>query len=330
MYILKETPEDFIVVEIAKNLEIKDCGDYCYFTIEKRNRNTADVVKEIAGKLGIRERNFNVAGVKDKKAVTIQHVSGFNVKRERLERLKIAGVKIKFAGYGDERIRLGQIKENKFRIVVRGLEEPFSFGKRKPVEFIENYYDEQRFSGRNALLGRALVKKEFRRFCFMLRLKWKEGDYINAIRTVQKKRLVFYINAYQSLLWNRAVAEHLKRNLREYFKVDYSEGEMIFSEEKLENKKISVIGYNSCAEGELKEIYDVILKEEKIKKDDFIIKEIPELISEGAERDLYCGVKDFKFRYGKDEKHKGKLKAELEFSLGAGAYATIVVKKMFS
>ena len=360
MYILKETPDDFVVEEVIKNLEILNKGEYCYFTIEKRNRNTYDVVKEIAGKLGMRERDFNIAGIKDKKAVTLQYVSGLRVKKGRLERLRIANCKICFLGYGDERLKLGQIIGNRFKIVVRGLEEPFStssfmncgtvdkstcaFGKKRAFEktsekinvsgkrklmFIENYFDEQRFAGRNALLGKALVKKEFRKFCFMLRLKWEGGDYVSAIRMLPKKRLIFYINAYQSWLWNRVVAEYLLNKPGKYWKVDYSLGEMVFADEMLENIEVPIIGYGEI-EGEFKESYEELLKEEGVKQDDFLIKEMPELVSEGSRRRLYACVKEMKIKYSNDDKHREKSKAEMEFQLGAGSYATIVVKKMFS
>ncbi|HLC62864.1 MAG TPA: tRNA pseudouridine(13) synthase TruD [Candidatus Nanoarchaeia archaeon] len=322
MYLIKETPEDFIVEEIPK-LEFNEKGEYCYFLLEKKNRNTADVIREIAGKLKFRERNFNAAGNKDKLAITKQYVSGFRVKRQRLESLKIANVKLTFVGYGDSRLRLGQLIGNKFIVTVRGLEKE---GKR--VKFTENYFDEQRFSGRNALLGKALVKKEFRKFCFMLRLKWKEGDYVNAIRTISKKRLIFYVNAYQSWLWNRAIAEYLTGKLKHSWRVDYSMGEFVFSAEKLDNKDVPIIGYKEI-EGEFKEIYDRLLEEEKLKQSDFLIKELPELISEGTTRKLYADVKELNVSYKDDERHRGKRKATASFILGSGSYATIVVKKMF-
>lgn len=324
MYIIKEIPEDFVVEEIPKDLEILNKGEHCYFLLEKRNRNTADVIKEIAGKLRFRERNFHAAGNKDKVAITKQYVSGFLVKREQIERLRIAGCKITFAGYGDSRLRLGQLLGNKFRIVVRNLG-----GEGKCISFIENYFDEQRFSGRNALLGRALVKREFRKFCFMLRLKWKEGDYVNAIRTISKKRLIFYVNAYQSWLWNNVVKEYLLNNLKKSWRVDYSMGELVFSDEKLENADVPIIGYNSEL-GEFQEIYARLLEEEKLKQRDFLIKELPELISEGTTRKLYCEVKVLKISYNDDERHKGKKKAVVSFTLQPGSYATMVVRKMFS
>src|SRR3989344_1935795 len=309
MYLIKEIPEDFVVEEIPKDLNIIEKGDYCYFLLEKRNRNTADAVAEIARKLGKRSRELHVAGNKDKVAISKQYVSGFRVKKEQMERLKIANCKLTFVGYGDARLKLGQLLGNKFTLIVRGLEK-----EGKAASFIENYFDEQRFSGRNALLGRALVKKEFRKFCFMLRLQWKEGDYVNAIRTISKRRLIFYVNAYQSWLWNRTIAEYLAARLSKSWKVDYSMGELVFSDERLEDVDVAIIGYNSELV-EFEEIYVRLLEEEKLKQGDFLIKELHELISEGTTRKMYAELKGLSVKYEKDERHKDKIKAVLEFQL---------------
>jgi tRNA pseudouridine13 synthase len=71
------------------------------------------------------------------------------------------------------------------------------------------------------------------------------------------------------------------------------------------------------------------MKGEKLKQEDFIMRKIPELSSEGNSRSMFVEVKDFKVSYSKDELNKGKLKAVLDFKLPPGSYATMVVKKMF-
>ena len=53
MYKLKQSPEDFIVEEISK-VTIQN-GPYSYYLLKKENRNTLDVVKEIAKRLKIKE-----------------------------------------------------------------------------------------------------------------------------------------------------------------------------------------------------------------------------------------------------------------------------------
>lgn len=323
MYQVKRKPEDFYVEEVPK-LEIEKKGDYVYFLLEKRNWNTNEAIKEIAKRLRIKEKYFNVAGIKDKNAVTRQYVSVFKANKNNLEDLKIKDIKISFVGYGKERIKLGQIKENKFKIVVRNLDKKY-----EKINFIENYFDDQRFGGRNHLLGEALVKKEFRKFCYMKRLRYKNEDYINAIRVLSKKLLRFYVNSFQSILFNKALERYFKRKYKKFKKVDYSCGEFVFSDGEIKNRKVPIVGFLTELRGDFKNIYNKILREENLDLKDFIIKQLPEMSSEGNERDLIVNVKGLKVKYEDDELNKSKLKAILEFSLDKGSYATLVVKKMF-
>ncbi|MBL7100400.1 MAG: tRNA pseudouridine(13) synthase TruD [Nanoarchaeota archaeon] len=319
MYHIKQKPEDFIVEEISKNLSFEK-GNYTYFILEKKNWNTREAIKAIASRLRMREKYFNIAGVKDKKAITKQYVSAFKVNSEKLQNLKIKDITITVLGKGKERLKLGQLQGNNFTIRVRNVEkEP------EKINFIENYYDEQRFGGKNKILGRALVKKEFRKACWALRLKWEERDYIGALRKLGKDILRFYVNSYQSYLFNRAAEEYLKTKYQKYSKISYSQGIFIFSNEQTKNEKIPIFGFlTEIKNKKLKEIYEKIMKEDKIKKEDFIIKQIPELSSEGGERNLFVDVKDLKIE---KENEKTFL---VSFSLPPGSYATIVIKKIFT
>jgi tRNA pseudouridine13 synthase len=319
MYKIKQKPEDFYVEEIMDiNL---DGGDYTYFILEKNNLNTHDALKIIAKALRINDKRFNIAGIKDKNAITKQYVSVFKVKWERLERLKFKNIKIRVLGKGSERLMLGQLKGNRFKIVVRNLDK-----QKKGISFVENYFDEQRFGGRNHLLGKALVKKEFRKAVFMLRLNFNERDYIGALRKLGRKMLRFYVNAYQSLLFNDFLKIYIKENSKRFKEIDY----FVFSEKRLDNIKIPIVGFLTKFDNkDVKRIYSRILKEEGINLEDFMIKQIPEISSEGNERNIIVDINNLEIKYMKDEINKGKLKAILEFELGKGSYGTLVVKKMF-
>ncbi len=319
MYLIKQQPEDFIVEEIPKDM-VLDGGGYTYFILEKKNWNTREALKAIASKLNVREKYFNVAGIKDKKAITKQYVSVFKVKPERLESLKIKDLKITVLGEGKERLKLGQLLGNKFIIRVKNAgQEP------KKISFIENYYDDQRFGGKNKIIGRALVKKEFRKACWTLRLKWEGRDYIGSLRNLGKHILRIYVNSYQSYLFNRTLEGYLKIKYKKYCLVDYSQGTFVFSDEQIKNEKIPILGFLTSFENkELEKIYKTLMKGDKIKKEDFIIKEMPELSSEGGERDLFVEVKNLEI------KKEDKKTFLITFSLPPGSYATIVIKKMFS
>ncbi len=323
MYLIKQLPEDFIVEEIPK-IRLED-GPYTYFTLEKRLWNTNDAIRAIASRLNVREKYFNVAGIKDKQAITKQYVSVLNVSKQRLESLRIKDIKIKFVGHAKERLKLGQLKANRFIIAVRNLDKKY-----EKVSFIENYYDDQRFGGRNDILGKALVKGEYRKACYMLRLKWDKSDYIGCLRKLGKKLLRLYVNAYQSLLFNEALASYLKSNHKDYYRVDYSKGYLVFSDVKLKEENFPILGFlTNFKNKEIARIYDGIMKKEKLNKEDFIMRSVPELSSEGGFRKMFVRVDGFKIAYSSDEIHEGKLKAILDFELPPGSYATLVVKKMF-
>jgi tRNA pseudouridine13 synthase len=319
MYQIKQNPEDFLVEEIPKDLAL-DGGDYTYFILEKKNWNTRDAVKAIASKLGVKDKYFNVAGIKDKKAITKQYISVFKVNPQKLENLKIKDIKITVLGKGKERLKLGQLLGNKFMIRVKGVEkEP------KKISFIENYYDDQRFGGKNKILGKALVKKEYRKACFSLRIRWEGRDYIGSLRKLGKHILRIYVNSYQSYLFNRALEEYLRTKYKKYCLADYSQGTFVFSDEQIKNEKIPLVGFLTNFENkEIEKIYKTLMKEEKIKKEDFLIREIPELNSEGNERNLLVEVKDLEI------KKEDKTTYMVSFTLPPGSYATIVIKKMFT
>jgi tRNA pseudouridine13 synthase len=324
MYQIKNKIEDFCVEEVIK-LDLTKKGDYSYFILEKKDWNTHDAIKAICSNLRVKPNKFNVAGIKDKRAITRQYISIFKINKDNVENLKIKDLKLTFIGYGNERLKLGQNEYNSFRIVVRNLEK-----KVDEIKFIENYFDDQRFGGRNHILGKALVKKEFRKACFNLKLKWNQGDYVNPLRNLGKKLLRFYINSYQSLLFNQFLNVYLSKKYKNFKEVEYSQGEFYFSNEEIYNKKIPIVGFlTELKIKEIKEIYTEIMKRERIREKDFIIKQIPEISSEGNERDLIVKIQDLKCEYEKDDSNKGRLKAILEFSLPKGSYATLVVKKMF-
>jgi len=324
MYVIKQKPEDFIVEEIPK-INLKKQGEYSYFLLEKTNWNTIDIIKKISKITRINQKYFNYAGIKDKQATTKQIIS-IKGASEKLENLKIKNAKLTYLGKNKERIKLGQLLGNHFIITIRNIEKK----EIKKLMHLENYYDSQRFGGRNHILGKALIKKEFRKAVFSLRLKFEKGDYVGALRKIDKRILRLYINAYQSYLWNKATAEYIKQNSKKTKQIEEKFGTLIFTEDKIKNINIPIIGYLTEINPEIKKIYNKILKQEKITTKDFIIKQMPELSSEGNQRKLFSKVENFKIQYSKDKLHKNKQKAIVEFTLEKGAYATMLIKKLFS
>ncbi|MEM2916644.1 MAG: tRNA pseudouridine(13) synthase TruD, partial [Candidatus Woesearchaeota archaeon] len=76
---------------------------------------------------------------------------------------------------------------------------------------------------------------------------------------------------------------------------------------------------------------DEILKREQITTRDFVIKEFPELSSEGTERDIFAEASNLKITpLENDELNPGKKKTKLTFTLPPGCYATEFVRQLFN
>ena len=243
----------------------------------------------------LKNKGFKVgyAGLKDKNAVTTQYISVF---RKRIS-FQMENVELKYLGSGRNQIFVGQLEGNEFIITIRDLDERLN-----DVKEVINYFGEQRFSWQNVELGRSIVKRDFKDVCKRLELEVQRNDYVNAMRAFGVKKLKFFVHAYQSYLWNEVVKGVEKKG------------------------KLSIFGFLTKDER-----YSEILKKEKLDRKDFIIKQIPELSSEGSEREILMHVKGFKtLEFSDDELNKGKKKQVVKFYLPKGCYATVVVESLLN
>lgn len=317
MYTVKANFSDFIVKENI-DLELKEFGDFGYFLLKKVNLNTKEAIEILANFLGIKISRISYAGLKDKNALTSQYISIYKPDINMIKNLNLNKIKIEFIGYGTKPISLGQLSFNEFKIAVRNLD-----CKYKEIKFFENYFDEQRFSKNNVNIGRFILKKDHKRALSILGLN---GD-LNELKKLSKDKLRFYINSYQSYLWNFVVTNLLEKNKN--YKLKYSLGEFVFLKDKIKNFKVPMLNFDTKFGSGIKLVYERIMKEEGISKDSFLIREFPELINESVDRDVFIDVKIVS-SFMEDELNKGKFKQILEFSLPKGSYATMVIKKMFA
>ncbi len=293
MYKIKQKPEDFIVNEIT-NIKLKKKGNYSIFLLKKKNYTTEKAVQTIANKLNIPRKFISYAGNKDKVAITTQYISIKNVKIKELE---LKDIRLDFKGYLDKPVLLGDLKGNEFVIKVISNKTP------KKITKMINYFGEQRFSKNNKEIGKLIVKRDFKRAVSLIikndseqvkeYLSKNPNDYIGALRKIPLKILKLYVHSYQSYLWNEMV---VKSNV----------------------KYIPIIGFGT----KITENIKGILEKEEITTRDFIIKQIPELSSEGVERDLFVNIKNLKIEKIK----KGYI---IRFTLPKGSYATEVIKQIF-
>lgn len=96
-------------------------GDYLHFTLYKENKDTMEVINNIARILKIRSTNFNFAGTKDRRAATTQRACVNRVHKESLDRLngRAQGYKLGDYKYRPYQLNLGDHGGNEFVIVVK-------------------------------------------------------------------------------------------------------------------------------------------------------------------------------------------------------------------
>jgi tRNA pseudouridine13 synthase len=314
--ILKQVPEDFVVVEVPL-FEPGKLGKYSIFELMKKNRNTEDAVFEVARQTKIPRKCISYAGIKDKQAITHQRISVL-ANPDNLSSFSHDEISLKFLGRSSEPLSLGRLKGNKFRIVIRDLSgaEKISSGD------IINFFHDQRFSKNNVVVGKFLLKKKYADAVNILiddsswgenirkHLEKSTNDFVGAVKTLPKKILVLYVHAYQSFLWNEAVR-------------------VLIDKDALPDE-VPIPGFGEFSASQVvEEVWDNILSREGVVFNDFLNRDISFLSVEGTSRKTRIFPKDLVVSdFLDDELNVGKKKLVLSFELGKGEYATNVVEQL--
>ena len=165
--------EDFYVEEIPEMLPTGE-GPNVWIWIEKIGRTTLDVVLDIARDLHIDRKRMGFAGMKDKKALTRQWICIANMDSEeqfrQVENLDIYKTDFLEITRGRKKLRMGQLKGNKFKILIRDLDDIEKSAdvanevlKELEITGVPNYYGWQRFGKPRTnthLVGEALIQND--------------------------------------------------------------------------------------------------------------------------------------------------------------------------
>jgi tRNA pseudouridine13 synthase len=191
----KLVPEDFEVEELPAYQPSGE-GEHLYLWVEKRGRDTREVVKALASALGVDEGDVGVAGMKDRQAITRQLISLPARAEARLPEFSLEGVSVLWSRRHGNKLRTGHLRGNRFRLRLRGVKDVGAAREsftRLASRGVPNYFGEQRFGreGDNADFGRLLVLGQ--------RLPRRPDKF-------QRK---LYLSAFQSRLFNRALVDRL-------------------------------------------------------------------------------------------------------------------------
>lgn len=192
---VKARPEDFVVEELPA-YEPAGSGEHLYLWVEKRGITTRELVRRAGHALGLRARQIGYAGRKDAQAVTRQWISLHTPHDTGLAALESPTVRVLNVMRHGNKLRLGHLRGNRFRILLRGARPPARFGtlvEALTASGFPNYFGPQRFGadGSNAAEGALLLR---------------EGGFARG----DPEHARFLTNAYQSALFNLLVARRLR------------------------------------------------------------------------------------------------------------------------
>ena len=333
-YKIKCKNEDFQVTEVSlmPSPSSRKPDHFTYFLLQKSGYTTFDALEYIKDFFKLKFSDIASQGLKDEDAVTEQLLSvkkildekaiaAFNKKyNQDKKRLRIKHI----VGYGNEPVKERMLHGNSFRIIIRNLEHNITdsflnYLMTHRHHYFINYYDNQRFgmSGgpyNTHLVGQAIIEKDWKRAFnhikitnnISLNFQKDISNYKEFFKTINSKKISFFISSYNSFLWNKCVSLLIKENTKSrkyyfenisylYLPVEYS--------------------FQCPLIGEING-YEFIEKT-------FITK--PKVYS----RNIVVGTTIYANDLENDELHKGKKKLTISFFLPTGSYATMIIKQIF-
>jgi len=204
--IIKQRPEDFLVDELPLYPPSGE-GEHLMFLVEKRGMSTLHMARLLAAHFAVAHQAVGYAGLKDKHAITRQHVT-VHVPGKRLEdfpALNHPSLTILWADYHNAKLRRGHLAGNGFSIRIRGVKPQQALHAHKALAVlarrgVANFVGGQRFGawGVNHRIGLALVLGEADRACDLLlgpldhapddqsRSLYAQGRYADALEALPR------------------------------------------------------------------------------------------------------------------------------------------------
>jgi len=165
--------------------------------------------------------------------------------------------------------------------------------------------------------------------------------FTGALERIDRRFLLFLLNAYQSHLFNRILSAYLTSLAREHdlrlLSRSYRHGEFLFYEslppelrDSLRERLLPVPGWDTRIPDEgVRAIAEEVLQREGIAWDDLRVRQLSGLQVHGVERTLLAFPRDLALSgVGEDELYPGRRRLTLDFFLPRGSYATLLLKRL--
>jgi tRNA pseudouridine13 synthase len=348
---IRNTSDDFEVSEVISEKSLKlilEQSDYAVYKLKKKNIDTNHALSDIFRKKGLR---LKALGLKDASASTEQFVCSNN-KGRSIDDFISSKYSLKKIGYVKKPLSKKDMIGNHFKIKIADCKDTLS--EFQEQDKILNFYGYQRFGSKRAvthLIGKAILQRDFEKaveliLSFMSPFDSKEnneireklidksnfekycemidsGDSQKSIRRVPLSLRRFYIQAYQSFLFNHTLSSAFLdgENLFES-----KEGDVCFDLKGIIGKylkgadqllAIPFVGYSYYKKTRFDYQISKILEYEEISPKDFFIKEMQEVSNEGGFRQAAMSCSN----YSTEDN-------TLEFTLSRGSFATILLREI--
>jgi tRNA pseudouridine13 synthase len=156
---LKQRPEDFRVEELT-DATAGDTGEFALYRLDKTGWTTPDALAAVRRRWQLDFRRLSYGGLKDRHAVTSQHVTIFRGPKRNLPHERVT---LTYLGQRTEPFTAADIRANRFTIVLRAMSETAVSHAETALREVAaaglpNYFDDQRFGSVGE--GEEFVAKE--------------------------------------------------------------------------------------------------------------------------------------------------------------------------
>ena len=195
--VIRSQPQDFQVAE-QLGFELSGEGEHVFLYLQKCQLNSLELVRRLSEVSGVAERDIGYCGLKDRNAVTRQWFSVGMAGAPEPDWVSLerdGHVRVLDVARHSRKLRRGVHKANRFRLVLRQLQ-----GQRVELEQrlqqlgscgAPNYFGEQRFGRNGATLEQAL--------------RWMHSGR----RVTRNKRSLFY-SALRASVFNQLLAARVE------------------------------------------------------------------------------------------------------------------------
>jgi tRNA pseudouridine13 synthase len=198
---IRQSVEDFVVEEvlvdgskaevnrIEGNTEHTVLGSssvknrYLLCVLFKRNWDTLMALRNVTQQLGINTTQIQIAGIKDAKALTAQHVTIEDVAIEDVQRLRLKDIEVRPIGYLRTELSSYYLLGNRFQVKIKNVKHPKTVIDRRTVKIMEelhrlggipNFFGHQRFGTTRSithLVGKGFVKGNLKKAAMLFLAK---------------------------------------------------------------------------------------------------------------------------------------------------------------